>query len=103
MKFEDHQFHEFPSKDDRRMFGDLPDEVREMMVLLPHAQAYYLLNEALQWVISNPDEYDIAELAGMIEDFSTETTNDYANIACIRREPFIKVIPEQFYVDVFNV
>ena len=88
--FGKHEFADFPSENDRRQFADVAEELREMIILLPHDQAFYLMNEALQWVISNTDESDIAELYGMIEMFQNEATNDFENISSHKLRGLLK-------------
>lgn len=36
----DHKYEEFPSETDRKMFSDLPPEILEVLVLLPHDQEW---------------------------------------------------------------
>lgn len=48
LHYVNHQFQEFPSETDRKMFSDLPQEILEVLVLLPHDQAAVLTWNKLQ-------------------------------------------------------
>jgi len=74
-----------------------------MMVTMSHDQAFYLLNDAREWVMTNRDQYDIKEFAEMIKQFSNEPTNDYELICNYNRRKFLKTIPTQFYKDSFEL
>ena len=54
-------------------------------------KAFFIFNEALQWVKESKDELDISELAEMIDAFVFDQTNDYENISARRNQGFLKV------------
>ena len=60
-------------------------------------KAFFIFNEALQWVKENKDELDISELAEMIDAFVFDETNDYENISATRNQGFLKVKVRIFY------
>ena len=50
----DHKYEEFPSETDRKMFSDLPPEILEVLVLLPHDQEWiFFLQKFANSISSN--------------------------------------------------
>ena len=102
--YAEHDFAEFPSDSDRAMFADLPEELRSTIQLVPHAQAYFLLHEALRYVHDKSrTHYDIADLVGMIKQFSNDSTNNFDFLVGRQQKNFLKPIPIHFYTDILEM